>query len=82
MRSEAEAGLIAELRRRGLAAPARLLLDAHRPLRPLLRDTATFLAPLGRPFLGSRLDEIEGALDDDAAYDRLVRSLDDDEGPP
>ena len=34
----------AELRRRGLAAPAHLLLEAHRPLRPLLANAALFLA--------------------------------------
>ena len=32
-----------ELERRGLGTPARLLLDAHRPLAPLLRDAGAAL---------------------------------------
>ena len=42
------------LRRRGLAAPARLVLDAHRPLRPLLAETGVFLSPVLRPLFGRR----------------------------
>jgi len=38
--------LAAELRRRGLGAPALLLLQAHRPLRPLLSSLALFLQPV------------------------------------
>jgi hypothetical protein len=64
------------LRRRGLDLPARLLLDAHRPLRPLLSQVATFLSPGLRPLAGSRLDAVEQALTDDAAYDRLLSALD------
>lgn len=75
MRTESHEAVVVELRRRGLAAPARLLLDAHRPLRPLLTNALTFLSPLGRPFLGARIDAIARTLDDDAAYDRLIRDL-------
>ena len=35
MRDDAARALANELRRRGLAAPAALLIDAHRPLSPL-----------------------------------------------
>ena len=69
--------LSTELRRRGLAAPARLLLEAHRPLRPLLADIVTFLAPLGRPLVGSRAIEMDRLLDDPDAYERLIDDLDD-----
>ena len=58
---------------RGLAAPVDLLLGAHRPLRPLLADLATFLAPLTGPLLGDRVRHIRAALDDDVAYDALLR---------
>jgi len=76
MRAEPTEPLIGELRRRGLHAPARLLLDAHRPLRPLLANALTFLSPLSRPLLGARLEAVERALASDADYDRLVRGLD------
>jgi phage major head subunit gpT-like protein len=42
MSTGAARGLAEGLRRRGLAAPARLLLDAHRPLRPTLDDDRRF----------------------------------------
>jgi hypothetical protein len=67
------------LRRRGLAAPARLLLDAHRPLRPLLAETGVFLSPILRPLLGRRYPAIQELLEHDTSYDRLIESLDDAE---
>jgi len=67
------------LQRRGLAAPARLLLDAHRPLRPLLAETGAFLAPVLRPLLGARYAAVETVLADDTAYEDLIESLDDAE---
>jgi hypothetical protein len=71
-RSEA---LAAELRRRGLAAPAHLLLEAHRPLRPLLSSLAIFVSPLTRPLLGRGASAIQAALDDDAGYEQLLQGL-------
>lgn len=71
----------AELKRRGLAAPARLLLDAHRPIRPLLFDAVTFLGPMLAPLLGRRLDAVSTTLDSDDAYDALLRRLDAAEEP-
>lgn len=72
MSDHAERGLATELERRGLLAPAGLLLDAHSPLRPLLSDLATYLDPLLGPLLGDRLRAIREALDDDDAYDALL----------
>ena len=43
-----------ELGRRGLRAPAALLLDAHRPLLPLLRQVGIFSGPLIGPLIGVR----------------------------
>lgn len=75
MRADPDETIAGELRRRGLSAPARLLLEAHRPLRPLLANAATFLSPLARPLLGDRLALVERALDDDETYGSLVRDL-------
>jgi hypothetical protein len=81
MRDERSEALAAELRRRGLAAPAHLLLEAHRPLRPLLANAALFLSPLARPLLGGRAADLQAMLDDDAGYDELIRELERTEGP-
>ncbi len=67
------------LRRRGLAAPARLLLDAHRPLRPLLAEAGAFLDPVLRPLLGRRYTMLQETLDDSDRYDDLIERLDDAE---
>jgi hypothetical protein len=75
MRGDPTDHLAEELERRGVAAPARLLLDAHRPLRPLLAQAGIFLGPLAGPLLGRRFAELQGTLEDDAAYDRLVARL-------
>lgn len=75
MRHDPTDSLADELRRRGLAAPARLLLDAHRPLRPLLSQAGTFLSPLLLPLFGRRTDALLATLDDPSAYDRLIDRL-------
>lgn len=64
-----------ELRHRGLAAPALILLEAHRPLRPLLGLAATAVLPLVRPLLGPRVEGWRQTLDEDAEYDQLVNRL-------
>lgn len=67
----------AELERRNVAAPARLLVDAHRPLAPLLSNLAAALGPLARVAFGPSATERIGALlDDEEALDRLVDRLD------
>jgi hypothetical protein len=62
-----------ELRRRGLAVPARLLADAHRPLAPLLSDLGAAFGPLLRPLVG---DRVERVLVDEALLGELVDELD------
>ena len=65
-----------ELERRGLAVPARLLADAHRPLAPLLSDLGAAFGPLVRSVLGQRGAGAVALIEDPAALDRLVRHLD------
>ena len=75
MTSDRSEILAAEIRRRGLGAPALLLLQAHRPLRPLLSSLALFLQPVSRPLFGARTDLVQRALDDDQGYDALLDRL-------
>lgn len=70
-----------ELERRGLAAPARLLADAHRPLGPLLADLGVAVGPLARAIGGPRVEHLSRWLEDPAALDDLVVALD-AEGEP
>lgn len=70
-----EEPIAAALARRGLAAPALVLLEAHRPLRPLLAMGATFLMPIARPLVGRIAADVAKTLDDEAAYDRLTDGL-------
>lgn len=75
MRSDRPGALAREIDRRGLGAPARLLLDAHRPLLPLLRDVGAFGAPLLRPLLGTRYMAVTSILDDPERYGDLIDEL-------
>jgi hypothetical protein len=64
------------LGRRGLSGPAAILLDAHRPLLPLIRQGAIFLGPLLSPLLGPRRYGIlSQAIDDPAIVDQLTMRL-------
>ena len=65
-----------ELGRRGLAAPARLLLDAHRPLSPLLSDAGAAIEPLLRLAGGSSLGGIGELFRDEAGLERLIAEID------
>ena len=65
-----------ELRRRGLAAPARLLLDAHLPLAPLLSDAGAALTPLLRVVGGSSVEDVGRLLDDGTGMTRIIDELD------
>ena len=68
--------LAAELDRRGLAAPAAIVLDAHRPLLPLLRQGAIFFGPMLAPVIGPRrFATLRRLLEDPAAYERLAARL-------
>lgn len=64
------------LDRRGLAAPARLLADAHRPLGPLLADVGVAIGPLARAIGGGRTGPMTRWLEEPDALDRLVVALD------
>ena len=64
-----------QLERRGLAAPARLLLDAHRPLTPLLSDLGAAFGPLLGTALGRLADDPRALLDDPHGIDGLVSEL-------
>ncbi len=66
-----------ELGRRGLAAPARLLLDAHRPLAPLLSDAGAALGPLLRTVGGPAIDDVSRLLDSEVGMELLIAELDD-----
>lgn len=65
-----------ELRRRGLAAPAALLLDAHLPLGPLIGSAATFLGPLVRAAAGRRGVELVALLEREDGLEQLATALD------
>ena len=64
-----------ELERRGLAAPARLLADAHRPLGPLIGDLGVAIGPLARAIGGTRIEPLTRWMEDPDALDRLVTAL-------
>jgi hypothetical protein len=63
------------LRRRGLDLPARVLLDAHRPLAPLLADACAALGPVLGAALPPRAADAASRLLDDADEDPLNRLL-------
>jgi len=75
--TEAPARRVAEeLGRRGLAAPARLLIDAHRPLGPLLADAGAALGPLLSLVGGRSGGLVRELIDDEAAMEHLLAELD------
>ena len=65
-----------ELDRRGLAAPGRLLADAHRPLAPLIADLGAALGPLARAVAGDRAAPVLRWLEEPDALDQVVEALD------
>jgi hypothetical protein len=76
MRADPAGRIASALVRRGLAAPARLLVDAHRPLAPLLSDVGAALGPLMAAVAGPAADDVRQLVDDAEGLDRLVESLD------
>lgn len=68
-----------ELRRRGLSLPARLLLDAHRPIAPLASDVGVAVGPILGRFggLGRVLEPIVGRPD---GIERVIDAMDELEG--
>jgi hypothetical protein len=75
--TKTDADLLAdELDRRGLSAPAALLIDAHRPLIPLMRQGAIFAGPLlGSLFGRGRVASLLRHLEEPDAIDRLLARL-------
>ena len=65
-----------ELDRRGLAAPGRLLADAHRPLAPLMADLGAALGPLARAVVGDRAASVLHWLEEPNALDQVVEAID------
>jgi len=61
---------------RGLAAPARLLADAHRPLEPLLSDVGAAIGPLLDRIGGHHTDDLHDLVDRPGGLDRLIEALD------
>ncbi len=75
-RDEALESISNDLAQRGLAAPASILLDAHRPFLPILRLAGIFLSPFASPLVGRwRLDRLAAMAADPTAYDRLTARL-------
>lgn len=74
MSDERLGALATELRRRGLDAPALLLLHAHRPLRPMLGQLAVFISPVSRSLRGPGRALLD-SLGDDQRYDELIHAL-------
>jgi hypothetical protein len=62
--------------RRGLAAPARLLADAHRPLEPLLSDLGAAIGPLLDRIGGRQSADLHDLVDRPGGLDRLIEALD------
>jgi hypothetical protein len=69
------------LSRFGLGSPARLLLDAHRPLEPLAADLGAALGPLLAAAAGPRVGAADALddLDTPGVIDRLITDLDENE---
>lgn len=65
-----------EIQKRRLAAPAILLLDSHRPFRPLAAHATTFISPILRLMLGTRPAGLATELlDSDEGVDQLITRL-------
>lgn len=76
MTADPAARAASELARRGLATPARLLADAHRPLAPLLSDLGAALSPLLGVAAGATGRQLGALLEDPDGLDRLMARLD------
>jgi hypothetical protein len=73
--SRPERRLAEALDRRGLRVPAQILVDAHRPLAPLLGDIASALGPLARLVGGRPAGELAALVEDPAGLERLTGEL-------
>jgi hypothetical protein len=75
MRDDEADSVAAELARRGLTAPARLLLDAHRPLGPALSDLGVALGPFAG-LLGVSARRVANLAADERGIDRVIAAID------
>jgi hypothetical protein len=73
--STAAARLAAEIERRGLTAPAALLIDAHRPIAPLVAAGSTLLAPLLAAIAPAAARDPMAVLEDADGLDDLLAAL-------
>jgi hypothetical protein len=73
--SEPERRVADALDRRGLSAPAALLVDAHRPLAPLLADLSAAVGPLVRAVLGRQAANLQRIAEDPEGLERLTDEL-------
>jgi hypothetical protein len=86
MTRDAARDLASVLHDRGLGDSAALIVDAHRPLAPLISDLGAALGPLAR-LLGSRWGtDVIGLAEDPSGLERLRDELhragdDDPQGP-
>jgi len=71
--------LLRWVRRKGLRAPAALLLEMHRPLMPLAWSVAMLVGGVVAPMLGPNYYEKIEALRDPKLLDRLLARLEADE---
>lgn len=71
--------LAARIERHRLTAPVRLLVDAHRPLAPLIADMGTAIGPWLGMAAGGPGEELRALAEEPDGLDRLVEAL---ERPP
>jgi hypothetical protein len=76
-----ERRIAAALNRRGLAAPARLLVAAHLPLAPLLADAGAAIGPILGAVGGGAVRDLRSLVEDADGMERLVAALDEFEEP-
>ncbi len=76
MTDDAARRLARALAERGLAAPAQLMAESHRPIAPLLSDLGSAVGPLLRAIGGPRARSLAAFAADEDALDRLTESLD------
>jgi hypothetical protein len=69
-----------QLERRGLGPVARMLLEAHLPLAPLLADIGAALGPLTGAVGGRPARELASMAENGTAMERLIAELDAVEG--
>ncbi|MEO5986365.1 MAG: hypothetical protein ABIW50_04365 [Candidatus Limnocylindria bacterium] len=81
MSGDAARRIARALDRRGLTVPAGLLLDAHRPLAPLLSDLGVALAPILTAAAGPDPDTLR-LLRDEAAIERIIDALEERHAEP